>query len=74
MKAIVLSEEQCTWSLEGETFLCLLLRLGSFKRQTNATTSIYIIYVQCRYLMLQIGGFFFQRFHFVAFLPSYKLT
>lgn len=24
MKANVLSEEQCTWSLEGETFLCLL--------------------------------------------------
>lgn len=44
MKAIVLSEEQCTWSLEGETFL-----LAVFKRQTNATTSIYIIYVQCRY-------------------------
>lgn len=69
MKAIVLSEEQCTWSLEGETFLCLLLRLGSFKRQTNATTSIYIIYVQCRYLMLQIGGVFFPEISLCCFPP-----
>lgn len=32
MKAIVLSEEQCTWSLEGEIFVYLtVLRLGSFQ-------------------------------------------
>lgn len=46
-----------------------VLRLGSFKRQTNATTSIYIIYVQCRYLMLQIGGVFFPEISLCCFPP-----
>lgn len=44
MKAIVLSEEQCTWSLEGETFLCLLYCFKTWQFSNDKLAFILFMY------------------------------
>lgn len=71
MKAIVLSEEQCTWSLEGETFLCLLYCFKTWQFQTTNECHKQHLYYLCTMQIFNVANWrgFFPEISLCCFPP-----
>lgn len=71
MKAIVLSEEQCTWSLEGETFLCLLYCFKTWQFQTTNECHNQHLHYLCTMQIFNVANWrgFFPEISLCCFLP-----